>query len=522
MKRTTARLVIFLLLVCLLTACGQRGTPAGSLQPPAIRSLTVTRSAVQLTALGDAEPWGRYWYDPDHIDADLSHAPGLAYSLVVGDNTAFNGSLPEDYDQQELIEWGKDPGLNVDILHAHGFTGTGAVVAYIDQGVLPHREYERENIHITNTGKYPLSMHGPAVLSLLAGETIGVAPDAEIYFLGCDSGDGYSQLHEADCLYRVIDLNETLPEGQKIRMVGFSDNIDSSEPYVEEFRAAAKACEEAGIMVWFCGENGAVTFLPWGSKNDPQNLMLDQWGGGRPTLVYVPSSGRTVACTFDPAQYVYYSTGGLSWTMPYTMGLYAIAVSIDPTLTQKELRNMIVDTAYPFQEGKLLVNPVGFVAAALERVGRNEEADALREETRSRQKYLYAVLDMEAVSKKDQGAIYNALAWITEARVVVADASRFADGAELYAAIEADLRERGGTLAGYQLFGEVPQPPDEGSGETPPVWRLTLGKGEYVTFFRDYLEAARVGKPDQLAEGTLYPPNRAAMALITAEGALGN
>ena len=262
-------------------------------------------------------------------------------------------------------------------------------------------------------------MHGPAVLSLLAGETIGVAPDAEIYFLGCDSGDGYSQLHEADCLYRVIDLNETLPEGQKIRMVGFSDNIDPSEPYVEEFRAAAKACEEAGIMVWFCGENGAVTFLPWGSKNDPQNLMLDQWGGGRPTLVYVPSSGRTVACTFDPAQYVYYSTGGLSWTMPYTMGLYAIAVSIDPTLTQKELRNMIVDTAYPFQEGKLLVNPVGFVAAALERVGRNEEADALREETRSRQKYLYAVLDMEAVSKKDQGAIYNALAWITEARVVV-------------------------------------------------------------------------------------------------------
>ena len=65
-------------------------------------------------------------------------------------------------------------------------------------------------------------MHGPGVLSLLAGETIGVAPDAEIYYLGCDSGDGYSQLHEADCLYRVIDLNETLPEGKKIRIVGLA------------------------------------------------------------------------------------------------------------------------------------------------------------------------------------------------------------------------------------------------------------------------------------------------------------
>lgn len=537
MKRMTARLLIFLLLVCLLTACGQKGTPAGSLRPPAIRSLTVTRSAVQLTALGDAEPWGRYWYDPDHIDADLSHAPGLAYSLVVGDNTAFNGSLPEDYDQQGLIEWGKDPGLNVDILHAHGYTGKGAVIAYIDQPALPHPEYDRENIHRDYSGDYPLSMHGPAVLSLLAGKSIGTAPDAEVYFFGHDS-DRDAQLHEAEALYRVIALNDTLPEGQKITMVGFSDNINSAEAHEEEFRAAAKACEEAGIMVWFCGENGAVTFLPWADKNDPENLMIDQWGGGRPTLVYVPSSGRTVACAFENTEYFYCPTGGLSWTMPYTMGLYAIAVSIDPTLTQKELRNMIVDTAYTgtgrINTGNALageltrtmdiriVNPVGFVAAALERVGRNEEADALREETRSRQNYLYAVLDMEAVSKKDQGAIYNALAWITDARVIVADASRFADGAELYAAIEADLRERGGTLAGYQLFGEVPQPPDEGSGETPPVWRLTLGKGEYVTFFRDYLEAARAGEPDALADGVLYPPNRAAMALSTAEGALEN
>ncbi|MBR5701281.1 MAG: hypothetical protein IKX47_02345 [Oscillospiraceae bacterium] len=519
MKRPAARLLMLLVSLCLLAACGQKGVSHEAPMPPAIRSLTVTRWVEELTPVGDAEPWGRYWYDPDRIEADLSHAPGLAYSLVVGNNTVFSGGLPEGYDLQELIEWGKDPGLNVDILHAHGFTGKGAVIAYIDQGVLPHREYDRENIHITNTGNYPLSMHGPAVLSLLAGETIGVAPDAEIYYLGCDSGDGYSQLHEADCLYRVIDLNETLPEGQKIRMVAFSDNIDPSEPYVEEFRAAARACEEAGVMVWFCGENGAVTFLPWAEKNDPRNLMLDQWGGGRPSLVYVPSSGRTTACKFDPANYVYYPTGGLSWTMPYTMGLYAIALSIDPVLTQKELRSRIVSTAYPFQEEKRLVNPVGFVAAALERVGRNEEADALRAEAQARQRYLYAVLDMKNTSNQDQRAIYNALAWITEARVMAVDASRFANGEELYAAVEADVRERGGVLAGFQLFGNVPPP--EGDGEEPPVWRLNLEPGEYVAFFRDYLEAARAGEPDILAEGVLFPPNRAGMALSSAEGTLG-
>ena len=144
---------------------------------------------------------------------------------------------------------------------------------------------------------------------------------------------------------------------------------------------------------------------------------------------------------------------------------------------------MIVSTAYPFLEEKRLVNPVGFVAAALERVGRNEEADALRAEAQARQRYLYAVLDMKNTSNQDQRAIYNALAWITEARVMAVDASRFANGEELYAAVEADIRERGGVLAGFQLFGNGPPP--EGDGEEPPVWRLNLEPGEYVAFFRD-------------------------------------
>ena len=520
MKRDFARLLVLSLLLCLVTGCG---TPGEAPLPPAIRNLAVKRLVLEPAALGDAEPWSRYWAEPDTVNADLTHSPGLAYSLTVGNNTAFNGGLPAGYDLQGLIEWGKDPGLNVDILHAHGFTGGGAIIAYIDQGVLPHPEYDRENIHITNTGNYPLSMHGPAVLSLLAGESIGVAPDAEIYYLGCDSGDGYSQLHEADCLYRVIDLNETLPEGQKIRMVGFSDNISSGEPYEQEFRAAAKACEEAGIMVWFCGENGAVAFLPWSDKNDPGSLAPEHWGGGHGAQVCFPSAGRTVACVFDPAHYVHYASGGLSWTMPYALGLYAIALSIDPGLTQTDLRTIARDTADEINDGsKRVVDPVEFVAAVLERVGRDGEARELREEVRARQKYLYAVVDQAAMSKEDQRAVFDALAWITEARVVVADASRFADGAELYAAIETDLRERGGTLAGYQLFGEVPQPPDEGSGETPPVWRLNLGKGEYVTFFRDYLEAARAGEPDTLADGVLFPPNRAGMTLCDAEGTLGH
>ena len=514
MKRLCA---LVLALLCLLAACGKPAGKAEPPKPPAIRALEVTYRAAQLTALEDAEPWGRYWVEPDTVYADLTHSPGLAWSLVVGESTAFPGGLPEGYDLQALVEWGKDPGLNVDILHAHGFTGKGAVIAYIDQPALPHPEYDRENIHRDYTGDYPLSMHGPAVLSLLAGEHIGVAPEAEVWFFGVDSGVGDAQLREADALYRVIALNETLPEGEKITMVGFSDNIDSSEAYVEEFRAAAQACAQAGIMVWFCGENGAATFLPLAEKNDPDNLMVDQWGGGRPSLVYVPSSGRTVASVFDNTEYIYYSTGGLSWTMPYTMGLYAIALTIDPTLTQKELRELITGTARSWNEGKRLVDPVAFVAAVLERAGRETEAEELRGEVRARERYLYAAVDMTAIPKGEQTAIYNALAWVTEAKVMVADASRFADAEALYAAIREDARARGGVIAGIQLFGDVPAP----EGDTLPVWQLDLEPGEYGTFFQEYLEAARAGEPDTLEAGVLFPLNRAAITLSEAEGNLG-
>ncbi len=509
--------VLGLALLCLLAACGGPGERTTVPKPPAIRPLEVTYRAAALDAVEDAEPWGWYWVDPDTVYADLTHSPGLAWSLVVGESTAFPGGLPEGYDLQELIEWGKDPGLNVDILRAHGFTGRGAVVAYIDMPALPHPEYDRESIHRDYTGDYPLSMHGPAVLSLLAGEHVGVAPEAEVWFFGFETGQGDSQLREADALYRVMALNETLPEGEKISMVGFSDNIDASEPYVEEFRAAAQACAQAGIMVWFCGENGAATFLPLAEKNDPDNLMVDQWGGGRPSLVYVPSSGRTVASVFDNTEYIYYSTGGLSWTMPYTLGLYAIAVSIDPTLTQKELRQLITGTARSWNGGKRLVDPVAFTAAVLDRAGREDEAEELRAEVRARERYLYAAVDMTAIPKGEQTAIYNALAWVTEAKVLVADASRYADAGELYAAVRADAQARGGVIAGIQLFGDVPGPTEN----TLPVWHLDLESGEYAAFFQEYLEAVRAGEPDTLEEGVLFPLNRAAMTLCEAEGNLG-
>ena len=64
-------------------------------------------------------------------------------------------------------------------------------------------------------------MHGPAVASLLAGKTIGVAPDANIYYAAWPSWLEDSR-YAADALDWVLEQNEALPEGEKIRVVSVS------------------------------------------------------------------------------------------------------------------------------------------------------------------------------------------------------------------------------------------------------------------------------------------------------------
>lgn len=418
-----------------------------------ISPLGVVRTHAQIQGVDDIEPYGDYWFQGENrITVDLSGFPALAYSLTISDQTVFSG-LPAGYDPEALIEWGKAPGLNVDILHKYGFTGKGAIIAYVDQPIAPHEQYDRENVHNTNNANSNNSMHGPAVLSLLTGKDIGTAPEAEVYFYSHSSWFADQRTH-AECLYQIIEQNKSLPEGQKITMVAFSDGIDSSEGYADEFRDAVAACEETGIMVWFCQEYGAATFLPMSDKNDYHNLIAEQWWstGNQPNLVFVPSAGRTTAATEMGAEYIYWSTGGLSWTMPYTMGLYAIAVSIDPTLTQNDLRELIVSTAYD-NKGMKIVNPIGFVAEVLERVGRGAEGQAMLDEVAARQKYLYAIMDTAAMTEDDLEAVGSYLAAITDATILVADSASFASAEALYSALKVDAGERGGQVVGVQIFG---------------------------------------------------------------------
>lgn len=462
MRIVFKRILTQLLVLCLVLP----GLPVRAEEEPAeqptIYPMKVVRTPANLEAAGALEPYADCgWVSayPELMNADLSHAPGLAYSLSFADDTILPSAdrLPAGFDPQALLEWGKYPGLNVDVLHEHGFTGKGAVIAYVDGSIEDHEQYAGENVHYLNKYNDPPDVHGTTVLSLLAGKDIGTAPEAEVYYFAQKFDWDADQKCLADCLYHLLEVNRGLPEDKRITMVGFSNNIDDACPNADALRTAVKACEDAGIMVWFCGEYSTCAFVPGSDKNDYRNVTA-QTMYYSPTGLHVPASGRTSAKS-GGQHYIYWQDGGLSWTMPYMLGLYAIVIEIDPTLTQDELRKLALDTAYVNDDDMQIVDPVAFVSAALRRVGREAEAQAMEDEVKARTRYLYAVMNTATMSEEDLKAAGSYLAAVTDATVLVADAGRFAGVKELYTALRDDARERGGTVAGVQIFGTADMVP---------------------------------------------------------------
>lgn len=423
---------------------------AGKTDTSMVTPLDAQHSQQPVRAADGIRPYAEFYISPLPENADLTDNPGLAYSLSFSDITRFPEKMPASYNPRALLEWGKEPGLNVEVLHKLGYTGKGAVIAYVDQPTHDHEQFADGNFHIMNNTDMKSSMHGPAVLSLLAGKDIGTAPEAEVWFYGAASWEG-DHTTSAECLYQIIEKNKTLPDGEKITLIGFSDNIAPHKRNMHVLADAVKACEEAGIMVWFCGEYATAAFLPLSDKNNISNVIRD--GDNTPALVYVPAGSRTTA-TGEGGEYIYWASGGLSWTMPYVLGIYAIVTEIDPSLTAADLRKMIVDTAYR-KDGMKIINPVEFVAAALEGVGRSADAAELRNAAGANTRYTYAVMNKKNMTDEDIASAETYLKEISDSQVLVVDAGGITSAQQLYTILQADHIQRGGRVAGVQIFGNA-------------------------------------------------------------------
>ena len=305
--------------------------------------------------------------DISSLDFTAYTAEELADILTFDTKTKFppKKKLPKGFSPKKILKNGKNPGLGVKKLHKKGITGKGVSIAVIDQNMLiGHKEYPQNVVYYEEDQFWqlgqPASMHAPAVVSIAAGKTAGVAPKAIVFELAHAFGeelpnDRYDARPMAAMLRRVIALNKQLAPGQKIRVVSISRGFSKDDLGAEEFNTARQALEKDGVAVFTT--NDVFTLSRNHSSDNPENVSSycrpAYWFEKQDVPFYnhlqnsviVPTDFRVIASPTGTKDYVHYANGGLSWAVPYAAGLYALGVQVYPNLTKEIFIQKALETA---------------------------------------------------------------------------------------------------------------------------------------------------------------------------------
>ena len=242
---------------------------------------------------------------------------------------------------------------------------SGAIAAYCETGI--------------DSGLNEGTLHGPAVASILAGQTIGVAPGVQVYYMATP-GAADSRPH-ADALRHILEINETLPEGEKIRAVSVSAAPGDRDLFenADLWRDALAEAEAAGLLV-LTAQGAAAgsarltlstsTFdltrrdspaaCKTGLPNDSGMLAARK----SPFCLGLPCAYRTVAEEYVPGQcgYRYDAVGGFELGhSPTASASWRWGWQVAPALTNEEMLQALLDTAAPNADGLRIIDPVHFI-----------------------------------------------------------------------------------------------------------------------------------------------------------------
>jgi hypothetical protein len=324
-------------------------------------------------------------YDPDSTNPfqvdlrsydlsklDLSNSIDDLLYATFNDRTIWPAlnQIPPKFDWQKIMELGKNPGLGVRSLHKKGITGRGVAVAILDQPLLvDHQEYADrlrlyEEIHIQK-GTDP-QMHGPAVASIAVGKTVGVAPEAELYYIAqwnfdWEKGKTPTLRYLAQAVHRIVEINERLPKDKKIRVISISKGWRPSHKDYREITRAVQKAKAKGILVLCTSVEEIYRGFDFGGLGRAPLANPDVFGSYEPGLFlarafkqgrlspnescfWVPMDSRTTASPGGSNEYVFYRTGGFSWAVPYIAGVYALAVQVDPDITPERFWALAMKT----------------------------------------------------------------------------------------------------------------------------------------------------------------------------------
>lgn len=310
-------------------------------------------------------------YDPSNLDLK-NNLTELLHSDF-DSKTNWPKSLPVGFNPDSIMEIGKNPGLNIRNLHQMGITGKGVGIAIIDQNLLvDHFEYKTqlrlyEEIHVPK--RTPAAMHGPAVASIAVGKTVGVAPEADLYYISSMNGSMFAFIKYklfnkgninpkwyTKSIYRILEINRTLPKDKKIRVISISFGSDK-----KNFLKAIEDASKDGVFVissslrqthnlrfhglgkeCMTNPDDIHSYYPgafWSKSfyNNPNYYDLD-------STLMAPMDSRCTASQSGSNRYAFYTNGGWSWSIPYIAGLYALACQVKPSVTPQEFWNKALKT----------------------------------------------------------------------------------------------------------------------------------------------------------------------------------
>ena len=283
--------------------------------------------------------------------------------------------MPVDFDWQKIMEIGKDPGLGIRNLHQQDVNGKGIGIAIIDQPLLvDHQEYKDrlrlyEEINVLPDTR--AAMHGAAVTSIAVGKTVGIAPEADLYYIGSWTGDWgvgtndftWNFTYYAQAVRRILEINQDIPEDRKIRVIAMQVGWSPDQAGYDEITTAVNEAKAEGIFVVSSSlsETYGLHFHgsgrnPLADPNDFQSYEPGSWwqkyfyeNGLRADTLLIPMDSRTTASPTGTEDYVFYREGGWSWSIPYLAGMYALAVQVKPEFTPEEFWDTALKTGKTIQ-----------------------------------------------------------------------------------------------------------------------------------------------------------------------------
>ena len=305
--------------------------------------------------------------------------------------TIFEGS--EEL-QREIMENGKNPGLHIREFHERDITGKSVNVAVIGFDIFQdHPEYagrimayyKSPNLPDINdmTGmsdsmkrqeKLWTMLYGYMGISILAGKSMGIAPEANIYYAAVSLYGYYKDA--ADAIYWIIEQNNQLPQDNKIRIISapYSMIYEEFQEVLDEYNTAVKAARENGIIVLDCADNEEtnIAVSAYLNPEEPENvaqMRLADHEENINTPAYnmlgAPNgSFRTYAEGFTKGDYSYFYSpwGYQALCVPYVAGVLALGFQIVPELSGEEMLDLLIYSAYSnYFNGNRFIYPRAFI-----------------------------------------------------------------------------------------------------------------------------------------------------------------